>query len=303
MPRAPRIERRVVDNVLVTVIGAERAVFGDLHHRFLRASWTVALTSIVVFFLALNAVFALVYRAVGGVTGVGHGGFLDYFSFSVHTMATIGYGSMYPVSPLSQVLVVGEAVLGLLVTAVVTGLVFSKFSQTAGKVVFSRRVTISDMDGVPTLVFRLGNQRSNQIVEATIRVTLVRTERTREGQTFYRMYDLPLVRERSPAVSRSWTVMHRIEEGGLLHGRSADDLAREEVELLVSLVGTDDTSLTPVHARHRYLDADIAFDHRHVDVLREDEGALTLDLRKFHEIEPVPALSPRAPSRSGSAPS
>lgn len=287
MQKGPRIERRVVDNVLVTVIGAERALLGDLHHRFLRIPWWLALSSIVCFFLGVNALFAVAYQLVGGVVGVGQGGFLDYFSFSVHTMATIGYGSMYPVSKAAQVLVIAEAVFGLLVTALVTGLVFSKFSQTSGKVVFSRKATISDMDGVPTLVFRLGNGRSNQIVEATIRVTLVRTERTREGQTFYRMYDLPLVRERSPAISRSWTVMHRIDEQSLLFQRSPADLQRDEVELLVSLVGTDDISLTPVHARHQYVDADIVFGHRHVDVLHESEGALTLDLRKFHEIEPV----------------
>lgn len=268
----------------VVVLGAKQTFFGDLHHRFLRAPWWLALGAVVAFFLGANAVFAALYAAVGGIGGVASPRPLDYFSFSVHTMATIGYGSMYPTSTAAQLLVVVEAIVGLLMTAVVTGLVFSKFSQTSGKVVFSERATISPMDGVPTLSFRLGNMRGNQIVEAQLRVTLVRTERTREGVTLYRMYDLPLLRERSPAFSRSWTAMHAIVPGSLLHGKTPADLERDEVELLASLVGTDDTSLQPVHARHTYAAADILWGARHADVLSErEDGQLVLDLGKFHD--------------------
>ncbi|MFO0616674.1 MAG: ion channel [Polyangiaceae bacterium] len=272
----------------ITVIGAKRARLGDLHHRFLRAPWWVALTGIVIVFLGLNGVFAAIYAVSGGVQGATGASFLDYFSFSVHTMATIGYGSMYPVSSVAQLLVIAEAVIGLLVTALVTGLVFSKFSHTAGRMVFSRRATISPMDGKPTLLFRLGNERGNQIVEAVVRLTLVRTEWTLEGQQFYRMYDLKLVRERSAAVSRSFTVMHVIDETSLLYGLTPDDLRRHEVELLVSLVGTDDTSLQPVHARHTYTDRDIVFGARHVDILSEGpNGSLVLDVTRFHELTPT----------------
>ncbi len=130
--------------------------------------------------------------------------------------------------------------------------------------------------------------RGNQIVEAQLRVTLVRTERTREGVTLYRMYDLPLVRERSPAFSRSWTAMHVIGPGSLLAGKSPADLAREEVELIVSLVGTDDTSLQPVHARHTYAHDEVIWGARHADVLSERaDGQLVLDLTKFHDVVPT----------------
>lgn len=272
----------------VVVLGAKPTILGDLHHRFLRAPWWLALGGVVAFFLGTNALFAALYAAVGGLGGKDHPSALDYFSFSVHTMATIGYGTMYPASAAAQALVVAEAIAGILTTAVVTGLVFSKFSQTSGKVVFSRQATVAPLDGVPTLSFRLGNMRGNQIVEAQLRVTLVRTERTREGVTLYRMYDLPLVRERSPAFSRSWTAMHVIGPGSLLAGKSPADLAREEVELIVSLVGTDDTSLQPVHARHTYAHDEVIWGARHADVLSERaDGQLVLDLTKFHDVVPT----------------
>jgi inward rectifier potassium channel len=164
------------------------------------------------------------------------------------------------------------------------------------------------MDGVPTLMFRLGNQRTNRILEAVIRLVMIRTEKTKEGVTFYRMYDLPLQRDRSPALSRSWTALHAITAASPLHGQTPESLAAAEVELVVTLVGVDDTSLQPVHARHEYEDRDILWGARHVDILKEEpDGSLTLDLHKFHDVVataptadfPYPRPEPPAPAAAG----
>lgn len=275
-------------NSEVTVVGAPPARLRDAYHRALSMPWTRVLGLAVGGYLLLNLLFALVYRAVGGVAGVRPGYLRDYFYFSVHTMGTIGYGSMYPNSDAAHVLVIVEALVGLLVTALVTGLVFARFSQSAARIVFSRNVTIGPMDGVPTLAFRISNERGNQIVEATLRVVLIRTERTREGMVFYRMLDLPLQRDRSPAFSRSWMALHTIDAKSPLHGVSPEKLLEWEAELLATVVGTDDTSLQPVHARQRYQHADILWGVRLADILSErEDGSLLLDLRRFHETVPV----------------
>jgi inward rectifier potassium channel len=271
----------------VRVVGAPRMPLRDIYHAFLRARWPVALGAIVAFYLALNALFALVYLRVGGVHEVARGSFADAFFFSVQTMGTIGYGAMYPESRVANVVVVMESVTGLLVTAVVTGLVFAKFSLSNARLVFAENVVIGPMDGVPTLMLRLGNERANSIMEATVRVAIIRTERTLEGMVFYRMIDLPLTRERSPAISRSWTAMHPITPGSPLHGATPASLKACELELVVSVVGVDDTSLQPVHARHRYTDDSIVWGARHADVLSEEEGVLVLDLGRFHELTPT----------------
>jgi inward rectifier potassium channel len=125
-------------------------------------------------------------------------------------------------------------------------------------------------------------------VEATARVSMVRTEKTKEGSTFYRLYELRLARERSQAVNRSWTILHSIVEGSPLFGATPESLARDEVELMVSLAGIDDTSMQPVHAAHRYSDAEILWGARHADVLSEaSDGTLVLDIGKFHDVVPT----------------
>ncbi len=278
----------------IQVVGAKRTIFRDVYHAFLRMPWWFGLTVIVVSFLSVNVVFGAAYAALGGVANARPGSFRDAFYFSIQTMATIGYGAMYPQGEAANALVVVEALLGLLITALCTGLVFAKFSQSTGYIAFSHEVAIGPMDGVPTLMIRVGNERGNQIVEATVRITMIRTIKTKEGVIFYRQTDLPLMRERSAAMSRSWTIMHEITESSPLHGYDPERMAREELELMVSLIGVDDTSSQAVHARHQYEWTSIVWGARHADVLTEaPTGDLILDVRRFHELlptEPTPTF-------------
>lgn len=286
--RAPSPPRRPEDDIVV--VGARGMPLRDLYHAALRASWPVTLMVIVGSFLISNVVFATIYESVGGIAEAREGSYFDAFFFSVETMATIGYGAMHPVGTAAHVLVVLEAIFGLLITALSTGLVFAKFSQPTSRIVFSRFAAISPMNGVPTLAFRVGNQRGNTVAEATIRVAAVKTEKTAEGVTFYRMTDLVLSRDRSPALARSWNVLHPITESSPLHGGSPEAYQLAELELIVTVVGTDDTSLQPVHARHRYTADDVLWGARLADVLSErSDGRLQLDVRRFDEVLPSEA--------------
>jgi inward rectifier potassium channel len=272
----------------IVVVGAPPTRLRDIYYIFLRIRWSLAIGLIVVSYLVLNAIFALAFLVSGGITGARPGSFFDMFCFSVQTMGTIGYGAMYPTSVSANAIMIVESVTSLIVTAVATGLVFAKFSRSTARVAFSRHPVIGPTNGVPTLMLRVGNERGNFILEATIRVSLVRTERTAEGVLFYRMYDLRLARERSPMMTRSWTVLHFIEGDSPLVGATPESLAKEEVELVVTLVGTDDTSMQPVHARKRYVDGDVLWGARHADILSErDDGTIVLDVRRFHEVVPT----------------
>jgi inward rectifier potassium channel len=266
------------------IVGVPRTPFADAYHIYLRAPLWQSITMIVVAYLLINLVFAVAFWLTGGIANAS-GSFLDAFSFSIQTMATIGYGSMYPASPLAHAMVTAEAVVGMLVTAVSTGLMFVKISQPGARIAFSHRVAIAPMDGVPTLQLRVGNQRSNFVFEAQVRLTLIRTETTAEGITFYRIYDLPLARSRSSTLTRTWTVMHPITPDSPLWGSTPESLRDQEVELQITLVGTDDTTLQPVHAGIRYPDRDIVFGKRPADVLTElPDGRIRVDLRQFHQL-------------------
>jgi inward rectifier potassium channel len=279
---------RATESDDILIVGAAAHPLRDAYHSLLRMRWWGVLGVIAGTFLVLNALFACGYVAFGGVSGMAPGSFRDAFFFSVQTMGTIGYGGMVPVSTLANTLVVAESVVGLIITALATGIVFARFSQASDQILFSRHVCISPMNGLPTLTFRVGNDRASTLVEAVVRVAAIRTERTIEGTIFYRLTDLELARDRSPALSRSWTVIHPITEKSPLFGATPQTCASDELELVVTIVGTDDTSRQPAHGRHRYVAKDIAWGARLADVLSEGpDGRLELDVRRFHEIIPV----------------
>ena len=269
----------------VEIVGAPRTPWTDLYHQLLRAPWWLDLLGLAALFLLINLAFALGYRAVGGVGGARPDSLADHFFFSVQTMGTIGYGVLYPQSEAAQALVTSEVIVGVSLVALTTGMLFAKFSVPRARMQFARDAVISPVNAVPTLMFRLGNERASQVIEATVRVVMLHTERTIEGVTYYRMRDLALLRERSPAIARSWTVMHRIDESSPLHGASPESLARDEVEFILTVVGIDETSAQNVSARHTYDHSQVLWGARHADMLSErPDGGLTLDMREFHRV-------------------
>jgi len=272
----------------IVVVGARRTPFSDVYHQLLGAPWWLDLLALSGLFLLLNLLFAFGYLSVGGIVGARPGSLADHFFFSVQTMGTIGYGVMHPFSAAAEVLVTAEVITGVSLVALASGILFAKFSVPRARMQFAEWATISPFDGVPTLMFRLGNERASQIIEATVRVVLVRTERTAEGVVFYRMRDLRLERDRSPALARSWIVMHTIDESSPLHDATPETLARDEVELLLTVVGIDETSAQNLHARHTYGHAQVRWGARHADMLSErPDGRLQLDMGEFHRVIPT----------------
>jgi inward rectifier potassium channel len=297
MARTHRPETYAGEGYEIRIIGGAPRGLRDLYHGLLRVPWWVALAVIVCSYLALNVLFAAAYVEVGGIANAAPGSFADAFFFSVQTMGTIGYGAMYPATRAANALVVAESVTGLVATALATGLVFARFAQTRARVLFSARAAISPLDGVPTLMLRVGNERRNLIVDVSFQATLMRTIRTAEGVTIYRTLDLPLVRTRAPSLSRAWNVMHRIEPGSPLHGETTESLEACEAELTLTVSGVDDTSFQLVHARHVWTARSIAWGARLADLTSDaPDGAFVIDLRRFHEVVPA-----RSGSGSGAA--
>jgi inward rectifier potassium channel len=272
----------------IRIVGDRRQPLRDFYHALLERPWWVTIAAIVATFLTANALFAVAYLLVGGVAHAAPSSFRDAFFFSVQTMGTVGYGAMFPESTGANLVVTAEAITGLTLTALATGLVFAKFSRSNARLIFTENVVISPVNAVPALQFRLGNERGNSIVDAQIKVLLVRTEITAEGRTFYRMLDLTLTRQRALSLSRSWNVVHVIDRESPLHGETPASLAAKEIELQVQVIGLDDATMQMVHGGHRYFAKDFLWGHRLADVLSETpDGHLLLDLRKFHDVEPT----------------
>ncbi len=284
----PEDPRRVVDpsgalNVVHTGVGRHR--LHDLYLLLLVSSWWRLLIVLVALFVATNSLFAVLYLiGADNIENARPGSFADAFFFSVQTMATIGYGKMAPHTLLANVLVTIESLVGLLGIALVTGLTFAKFSRPTARVVFSRVAVVTRRDGVRCLMFRMANQRGNQIVEARIHVVLALTETTEEGEVIRRLHDLQVPRAQNALFALSWTAIHPLTESSPLFHATPESLAGAEAEIIISLTGFDESFAQTVHARHSYVVSDIMWNARFVDILsRTPDGRRVVNYTHFHD--------------------
>lgn len=270
-------------------LGLPQTPLSDLYYHLMRAPWWQLVALMVGSYLLANIAFACLYMMdLEGITSSHRGSFTDAFAFSVQTISTIGYGSLTPTSAYVHGLVTAEAMLGLLGFAIGTGLMFNKFAVPRARVMFSDPMTITTRHGIPTLSLRVGNARGNEIIEASIRVTVLKSELTPEGERMRRLHDLPLQRTTTPVFAMTWTVMHTIDEDSPLHGETAESMREDETLFIVSMTGLDGTFSQQIHARTMYEAYDIRWGERFVDIVEfNDQNTPVIDYERFHDTTPV----------------
>ena len=261
----------------------------DPYHLLLTMPWSWFLGLVSLGYVVSTALYALAYMIGGdGIANARAGNFFDAFFFSIQTMASIGYGAMYPKSDYANTIVAIESLVGLMVLAMGTGLAFARFSRPTARVVFSQVAVVAPFDGVPTLMFRVANKRRNQILEAQLSLSLVRDEINAEGQFIRRFYQLRLVRSQNPVFILTWLAMHPIDENSPLYGATPEMLATAETMLIVTLTGIDETVSQTIHDRHSYIAPEILWNHRFVDIIcRKPDGQRFVDYSHFHNVEPL----------------
>lgn len=262
----------------------------DLYHSLMSMRWSDFFVLTICVYIVINLFFGTLYFLLGpqGLSGLVHTNGLDFFEecyfFSVQTFSTIGYGRVSPVGLVQNILVAIEAFTGMLSIAVMSGLLFTKFSRPISKVIFSEVALITSHRGQRCLVFRMANSRLNQIVEATVTVSILMSTKTPEGQYLRVQHDLNLIRSRSLFFTMSWLVAHIIDEKSPLFNKSTEDLDTVDAEIIVSVLGFDETYGQTIHARTSFVAQELVFDKQFVDIISRTDGLLNIDLDKISAV-------------------
>jgi inward rectifier potassium channel len=273
--------------------GAPGGFWTDLYHRSMTVYWPVFFGSAAAIFVTLNAIFGFLYW-------LGHEPIanvapdlplpLSLFYFSIETLATVGYGDMHPQSNYGHLIATVEIFTGMTFIAVMTGLIFARFSRPRARFVFSDYPVVTVHQGQPTLMMRVANARNNTISQATARLWLFRMESTAEGYQLRRFHELKLDRQEHPMFTLSWTLIHTIDESSPLYLVTTDDLDKTDSALALNVSGIDDSSAQHLYARKLYYHTDIKWKHRFRDITSiSPQGRLLIDYGKFHDIVPEDA--------------
>jgi inward rectifier potassium channel len=297
--RPARLRRINVGQREILSQGTARGALQDLYHHFMTVSWPQVFGTIVVFFLVFDTFFGCLYDMVPGcIANLNPPGFLGAFFFSVETLATVGYGDMHPQTLYGHVVAMLEIFVGVLMLALITGLMFARFSKPRARFLFAKVGVVRPIEGELTLVFRAANARQNVVQEASARLRMLRDEVTIEGYQIRRITDLKLVREQHPAFALSWTLMHVIDDSSPLLEETEESLRRSAASFILTVSGTDETTGQVLIARVEYPSTALRWHQAFRDVLeKQEDGTLLVDYGKFDEVEPL------APRQTGDSPS
>jgi hypothetical protein len=167
--------------------GISRFDLRDPYHLAVALTWPQFLAALLALYLSVNIVFAtLFWLAPGSVANTRPGSLGDAFFFSIETLATVGYGEMYPATPYGRVVAATEIVCGLAFTAILTGLAFVRFSRPRARLVFAANPVVAMHNGKPTLMVRIGNGRAAGLSDAKAQLNVLLSETSAEGNLFHR---------------------------------------------------------------------------------------------------------------------
>jgi inward rectifier potassium channel len=259
---------------------------GDWYHYWISLSWPRFIAAVFGWFTVINIGFALGYNAIGYQASLlgappAHTGwerFLDAFFFSVQTFTSVGYGVISPKGIASGFLSSFEALTGVLTFALITGLLYARFSKPTARILFSEAAIITPPDsrtGLRRFMIRVANERTNTIIDMTARLlfSVMNPDFTR------RYYILPLERDSVTFFPLNWTLVHDIDPESPLFELSLADLEHQNAEVLILLRGFDDTYAQDINARSSYRYDEIRWHHRFVRPYRTDaDGETLLDL-------------------------
>lgn len=265
----------------------------NLYHFLLTMNWWVFLALVLLLYFTSNIVFGLLYSLLGAdylidSTGDTQNIFLRGFFFSVQTFATIGYGTIHPIGFLANFVVTIESYYSLLANALITGLVFARFSRPTAKIIFSRSAVVAPYKNITGFMFRLVNSRKSQLIEMNAQVLFTRFVE-KNGETTRRFDLLKLERERVSFLPLAWTIVHPIDEASPLYGLTKEDFEKTDAEFLIVLSAMDETFAQTVHARSSYKTSEISFGYKFANLYNEIEAGepISIDIRKLSQLERV----------------
>ena len=253
------------------------------------ASWPKFIGIILGSYLLVNLVFASLFvligvaHLVGASIHTGLGPFASAFFFSVQTLTTVGYGSVYPEGVAANSIAGIEAMVGLMGFAMATGLLYGRFSRPSARIVFSDVMVNAPYQDITSLQFRIANERDNVLMDLEVHVVLMLVDKA-NGELERAFIDLPLERPQVYFFPLTWTIVHPIDADSPLYRKTAADLARLKAEFLILVKGFDDTFSQTVHARYSYRHDEIVWGARFQTAFFVDPGGdLVLELNRVND--------------------
>jgi inward rectifier potassium channel len=200
----------------------------------------------------------------------------------VQTLATIGYGRLVPVTHVANVLVGIEALVGLLGFAIISGLLFARFTRPTAKITFSDNALIAPYEGGWALMFRLVNLRNHDLTDVRAVLSYARWEEI-DGERSREFDQLALERDSIIFMPLHWVIVHPITDKSPMRRLTEASFAASEPEFVCLITADDETFAQTVHSRTSYDAEDVVWGARFRDMYVADSDHVAIDMSRLHD--------------------
>ncbi len=252
----------------------------NTYHYLVTISWRHFFFLALAFFIFINVCFGTLYFFMGvenfnGITpGSPLHNFVQAFFFSSQTLTTVGYGHISPNGMSISVVASFESFLGLLTFALISGLLYGRFSRPLAQVAFSENLLVSPYNSGQGLMFRMVNARKSELIETEVQVLMAFNQSDNAGNTARKFYPLKLEVAKISFFSLSWTIVHPLDDDSPIIDFSEQDLINANAEFMVLVKGTDEIFQQVVHARHSYSADEIVWNAKFTPILQYNEAGV-----------------------------
>ncbi|MBP8033097.1 MAG: K+ channel, inward rectifier [Bacteroidia bacterium] len=262
----------------------------DLFHWLLGITWFQFIALVFVSYVLTNTLFAVIYYIIGADTfggadvGSGSEKFYQLFFFSAQTLTTVGYGHVYPNSVLTSTVSSIESMLGLMGFALVTGILYGRFSKPRVDLQYSNEAVIAPYKDITGYMFRVANKKQNELIETECQVILA----INNPETLRRDFHfLDLERSKINLLPLTWTVVHPIDDKSPMHGLTALDLKERDGEFIILIKSITDTYFQTVYSRMSYKATEITWNAKFVPMkqMPHKDGSISINLNDIHSYD------------------
>lgn len=267
----------------------------SLYSNLLALKWPTFLMFIILFYLTVCLIFTFFYALVGAEQFTGMlsttrwGQIKEMFFFSTQSFTTVGYGRINPIKDGADIIASIETMFGWLFFALVTGLLYGRFTQPKAYLLFSENALYAPYRGGWALMFRVVPYKSNHFLTNANIVVNIAFQITEEGKSEYKFYTLKLERTQVDALSMNWTVVHPIDDESPLLHLNQEDMKIADLELFIQINGFDHIFSSTVMQRTSYTFREIIWHAKFKPMYHESANGQTtiVDLNKLNDFESV----------------
>ncbi|MBI3519052.1 MAG: K+ channel, inward rectifier [Bacteroidetes bacterium] len=269
---------------------SDKHVGFDVYHWLLSITWKQFIALVFVSYVVVNTLFALVYFSIGAdkfgglEVGTGSEKFSQLFFFSAQTLTTVGYGHIFPNSVFTSSVSAIESMLGLMGFALVTGLLYGRFSKPRADIQYSNEAVIAPYGDITGFMFRLANKKQNELIETECKLALAINNPETKRRDFH---FLELERSQINFLPFTWTVVHPIDDKSPMYGITEKELHERDAEFVILIKSITDTYFQTVYSRMSYKPKEVVWNAKFVPMKQtpHKNGRISINIKDIHSYD------------------